>query len=89
MRVPTTAVGGPQRVNGFVPVSRVTAEEHSDEAGGSTDTRTPTTTTTDDSPGSLRSPDGPTRDLLADTELLTAPRLALPFGVSLATEGDS
>ena len=33
--------------------------------------------------------DGPTRDLLADTELLAAHRLALPFGVSLEAQGDS
>ena len=33
--------------------------------------------------------DGPTRDLLADTELLAAHRLALPFGVSLEALGDS
>lgn len=33
--------------------------------------------------------DGPTRELLADTELLAAHRLALPFGVSLEAQGDS
>ncbi len=33
--------------------------------------------------------DGPTRDLLADTELLAAHRLALPFGVSLEAQGDT
>jgi cobalt/nickel transport system ATP-binding protein len=33
--------------------------------------------------------DGSTRDLLADTELLAAHRLALPFGVSLEAQGDS
>ena len=39
-----------------VPLSRGTAEERSDDAGGSADLRRPTLVTDDDPPGSLRSP---------------------------------